>query len=174
MRKITYFVACSLDGYIAQKDGGIGWCFIDADYGYKAFYDSVDTLLMGRITFDLTRQWHERWPGKKVLVFSRIESRSELPEVAFTAEAPVMVAERLKKEAGGGIWLVGGFGLAGTLLRARLVDELVLSIHPVTLGDGIPLFPQDSDITQWRLVAADAFPSGLVQLRYGLKTREED
>jgi dihydrofolate reductase len=170
MRKVTYFVASSLDGFIAKKDGGIDWLFTDADYGFKEFTDSIDTLLMGRATFDVTRKWGETWPGKTVLVFSKTQKGVPIPGVKYVNEEPRNAVTRLKSGAGKNIWLVGGAGLASQLFAANLVDELVLSIHPVTLGEGIPLFPKTQTTVQWEYVSSKDFQSGLLQIKYRLRT----
>lgn len=167
MRPLCYFVASSLDGYIARRDGGIDWLFTDADYGYAEFYASVDAVLMGRRTYEpMVREGSFHFPGKRSFVFSSTLKSSPFPEVTLVREDPAGFAKYLKSEPGKKIWLVGGAGLAAPLFRARLVDELVLSIHPVTLGDGIPLFPSAADAEEWRLMGNRSFPSGLVQLAY--------
>ncbi len=170
MRKMSFFVACSLDGYITGKDGDISWLFTDNDYGYADFFMGTDTLLMGRITFDVSMTFGEYpYPGKEVLVFSRTKRGTPHPGAWYVNDDPAETARRLKLDSGKTIWLVGGSQLAAPLLREKLVDELVISIHPVTLGDGIPLFPRGMPKTDWKLVTSTAFDSGLIQLTYLLK-----
>lgn len=170
MRKVSYFVACSLDGYITGKDGDISWLFTDGDYGYADFYAETDTLLMGRTTFDVSMTFGEcPYLGKEVLVFSRTKSGTPHPGIRYLNDDPAASTRRLKSEPGNTIWLVGGSQLAAPLLQEKLVDELVLSIHPVTLGDGIPLFPNGMPKTDWKVIASKIFDSDLVQLTYQLK-----
>jgi len=169
MRPLSYFVASSLDGFIARVDGGIDWLFTDADYGYTEFYASVDALVLGRATFDLAMSFPEYpYPGKQAYVFSSTRKESPRPDVRFVAEDPVGFVRRLKSEPGKKIWLVGGSRLAAPLLAAEEVDELVVSIHPVTIGRGVPLFPAREGESRWRLVSSASFPSGLAQLTYAL------
>jgi dihydrofolate reductase len=169
MREIVYFVATSLDGYIARKDGGIDWLFTDGDYGYKDFYDSVDLLLVGRKTFELALSFPDYpYAGKRCVVFSRSWEKLEMPDtnVELSKVEPAEAARRYKAEKGGRIWCVGGGRLASALLSAGLIDEVVLSVHPAALGDGIPLFERREAFTPFRLVKSEPFPSGLVQLTY--------
>lgn len=167
MRKVSYFVAATLDGFIAGLDGGIDWLFTDGDYGYDAFYSSVDALVMGRRTFEVALSFGKYpYAGKRAVVFSKKGFRTDVADVEVTPEDPAAVVRRLKKEPGSTIWLVGGAVVAKPLFAADLVDELVVSIHPVTLGEGIPLWPPGLRGRKWRLVDSEAFESGLVQLVY--------
>jgi len=168
MRKIILFIAASLDCYIARKDGGIDWLFIDADYGYKKFYAGVDTLIVGANTYRQAQGW-KQWPfaGKKCFVMTRQKKMKKDSRVEFAANA-LSLARKLKKEKGKNIWLVGGSQIISVLANAGLVDELVLSIHPVVLGQGIPLFA-DMKKEKWlELGKVKSFKSGLVQLSYKL------
>lgn len=166
MRKLVYFVASSLDGYIATADGRVDWLFQDGDYGYGDFIQGVDTVLMGRNTYDFILsggRWH--FPGKKGWVFSTSRTSSPFKEVAFAqGDASAFVRELKSKQGKKKLWLVGGAGLAGQVMEE--VDELVVSIHPVTLGDGVPLFPKREGRMSWRLRSTNSWPNGLVQLTY--------
>ena len=172
-RKLAYFVACSLDGYIASPGGAIDWLFTDQDYGYAAFYQTVDTLLMGRRTYDLCMRFGEYpYPNKTAFVFSNTLRSASRSEVIVTQEDPGTLAMALKREPGGTIWLVGGFEIARQLWAADQIDELCVSIHPITLGDGVPLMPKESfDPRKWRLTRAKPHATGLLQAVY---TRARD
>ena len=167
-RKLTYFVACSLDGYIAGPGGAIDWLFTDQDYGYAAFYATVDTLLMGRNTYDLCMKFGEYpYPNKTAFVFSRTLVSSPRSEVIVTSEDPGTFAMGLKREPGGTIWLVGGSQLARQLWEADQIDELFVSIHPITLGDGLPLMPRGTfSRRKWKLKGSTAHATGLLQAIY--------
>ncbi len=167
MRKVSYFVAASLDGYIARLDGGIDWLFSDGDYGYDAFYSSVDAVVMGRKTFEVSLSFgNYPYKGKRAVVFSKKGFKTELSDVEVTAEDPSGVVRRLKGEPGSTIWFIGGAVLAKPLFAADLIDEVVASIHPVTLGEGIPLFPPGIPGRPWKLIDSEEFPTGLLQLTY--------
>ena len=165
MRKLSYFVASSLDGYIATADGRVDWLFQDGDYGYAEFMEGVDLLLMGRNTYDFILaggKWH--FPGKKAWVFSTSRRESPFKEVLFTQGDALDFVRKLKLKKGKKIWLVGGAGLAEQVMEE--VDELVVSIHPLTLGEGVPLFPKREGRISWRLRSTNSWPNGLVQLTY--------
>jgi dihydrofolate reductase len=167
MRRVRYFVASSLDGYIARTDGSIGWLFHDADYGYAEFYASIDTVVMGRATYELALALGPYpFSGKKAYVFSQSRAGTRDGHAEFVAgDVPAFVAG-LRAQPGRDIWLVGGAKLAREFLAADLIDEHIVSIHPVLLGAGIPLFPVNGRETVLRFEGARTFPSGLVQLRY--------
>jgi len=170
-RRLTFFIATSLDGYIAGPGGDLGWLFHDADYGYTPFYARVDTVLMGRHTYETALALPE-WPyaGRRAVVFSR---RGELvvasPDTVATDRAPADVVAELRAREGGHLWLVGGGELARACLDAGLVDDLVVSIHPIVLGGGTPLVPAGTRRATLALVSERRFPSGLMQLAYRIE-----
>src|SRR3989338_6215947 len=134
MRKIRLFIACSLDGFIARKDGSIDWLFT-GDYGYKKFYDSVDTVLMGRKTYELGLTFNEHNKGKRAIVFTTRKNLKKFPNVEFVSDA-VPFTRKLKKGKGNSIWLVGGGEIVSVLLGNGLVDEMQIFVHPIVLGNG--------------------------------------
>lgn len=143
MRKLVLYIAASLDGFIAGEGERLDW--LDrvegqGDNGYEAFYGGVDTVLMGRKTYDWIMN-HAEFPyaGKDCYVFSHTP-RENTKDVTFVSEDPAAFVSRLKAQPGNQIWLVGGGGLLRPLLEAGLVDEMILTIAPVVLGKGIPLF----------------------------------
>jgi dihydrofolate reductase len=167
-RRVQLFIATSLDGYIAGPGGDLAWLFHDADYGYTPFYARVDTVLMGRRTYETALSF-DPWPyaGRKAVVFSR---RGELvvasPDTVATARTPADVVAELRARSGDNLWLVGGGTLAQAFFDAGLVDDLIVSIHPLLLGDGTPLVPPATRRTALTLVGERRFPSGLMQLAY--------
>lgn len=166
MRRIKLFIASSLDSYIARPDGGIDWLFSDGDYGYQAFYDSIDTVVMGRKTWDLARTFGEfPYPGKAAYVFSRSRDRTH-PRAQFVAEPVGAFMRTLRAQPGLDIWLVGGGELVREFLNTGLVDDFIVSIHPIVLGAGLPLFPAPCGETRLRHVQTVPYPSGLVQIHY--------
>jgi dihydrofolate reductase len=167
MREVSYFVACSLDGFIATIDDQIDWLFTDDDYGFSEFYRSVDCVVMGRKTFDVALRFDEYpYAGRPAYVFSRRRVDSPLPEVTFVDEDPARFVKRLKLEPGGRIWVVGGGSIAAALMQVGLVDELVLTIHPITLGHGVPLFEKHGTRSGWRLHSTRSYGNGLIQATY--------
>lgn len=145
-RKTVLYIAASLDGYIASDDGSIEWLvkYDSSISGYDEFISTVDTVVMGYATF---RQLTEElsvgvWPyeGMDAYVVSSRDHENR-KEVTFVKD-PIKLVEELKRKDGKTIWIVGGAKLAHSLFDAGLIDELVLTIVPESIGKGIPLFPK--------------------------------
>lgn len=169
MRKIKLFTALSLDNFIAKKDGGIDWLFMDADYGYTPFSQSIDTTLMGRKTYEQVLTFGDfPYPNSTNFVFTKNQNLQDNENVSFIKTDIIAFCENLKKQSGKDIWLIGGGAINSILLNHGLIDELILSIHPVYLGEGIPLFPYIKKQVDMKLIANTIFPNGLVQLTYQL------
>jgi dihydrofolate reductase len=167
MREISYFVASSLDGFIAGPGESIDWLFTDGDYGYSEFYRTVDCVVMGRKTFELSLSFPEYpYPGKKAYVFTRRTLKPPGADVVVVKESPDAFLAELKQQEGGRIWFVGGGELGGELIQAGLIDEIVLTIHPVTLGGGVPLFKAHDRRTDWSVDSVKSYRNGLVQVTY--------
>ena len=167
-RRLALFIATSLDGYIAGPGGDLSWLFHDADYGYTPFYARVDTVLMGRRTYETALSF-DPWPyaGRKAVVFSRGGERAvSSPDTVATARSPADVVAELRAREGGTLWLVGGGELAKACFDAALVDDVIVSIHPLLLGGGTPLVAPGTRPTPLTLVGERRFPSGLMQLVY--------
>lgn len=170
LRKVKYFVAASLDNYIATADGGFDWCFTDQDYGMTQFFKSIDVGLIGRKTWDQMKnlEW-SLYKAFKNYVFSRTEPAGEREGVEFTQESPVELVERLRKSPGKDMWLCGGAALAHAFLEQKLIDEFIIAVHPIMLGDGIPLFPKPYPPHELKLVKSQPYETGLVHLFYEVK-----
>lgn len=171
MTEIIYYVAVSLDGYIAPPDGKVDWLSTynagNEDYGYGEFYNSIDALAEGSRTYEQALGFGE-WPhpGKPCWVFTRRRLEVKQPEVTFTSATPSEVVAQLRARGLRRVWLVGGAQLAASFRARRLVTEYVLSVIPVFLGAGIPLFASTGPKESLRLVGSKTYPTGLVQLRY--------
>ncbi|MED4225945.1 dihydrofolate reductase family protein [Neobacillus cucumis] len=144
-RKVVLYIALSLDGYIATKEDSLDWLFKvegEADNGYTEFFETIDTILIGKRTYDWIMK-HEKgqfpYQNKSCYVFSR-SSLYDTDDVKFVNEDIVNFTNNLKKEEGKNIWIVGGGDLLHTFLKEKLVDELILTIAPTIIGEGIPLF----------------------------------
>jgi len=160
------YIATSLDGYISREDGSIEWLFSDQDYGYKEFFASIDTLIIGRLTYEQSMTFAENPFGdKKCYVFTRSPRAAE-PNVAFVQPDVKEFTQKLMQEAGKDIWLVGGAQVIDLFMHENLIDEYIISIHPVLLGGGRSLFLKDFPETWLEFAGCAQFSSGLVQLRY--------
>ncbi|AKG23537.1 dihydrofolate reductase family protein [Calothrix sp. 336/3] len=166
MSKITLFIASSLDGFIARENGEIDWLFTDADYGYTEFYDSIDTIMMGRKTYEQILTFPEYpYPGKTAYVFHRSPHLYNHPDVIFINQNLLDFVPNIIPNSKG-IWLVGGGEIFHEFLKLNLIDEIILSIHPIILGTGIRLFLNSPDQINLKLNASQKYDSGLVQIHY--------
>ncbi|MBA4370418.1 MAG: dihydrofolate reductase [Coriobacteriaceae bacterium] len=171
-RPLVLIVTTSLDGFIAETDGGVGWLApppASTPADYDELVASIDTLVMGSATYlaslDLAGGT-EIFSGKRVCVFTSREGLPATAGVEFVQEPAEEFVPRLKEEPGGSIWLFGGGKLATALSDAGLVDEYLVAVQPILLGDGIPLWRTPHARTRLELVAARAWPGGIAELRY--------
>ncbi len=157
----------SLDGFIARPDGALDWLapFEGTEHGYQAFFDAVDTVVIGRATYDAVLGFGT-WPyqGKRVVVLTHRQGTARHGET-FLAGAPEAVVARLAADRARRAYVDGG-QVVSQFLAAGLVDDLTLTLIPVVLGDGIRLFRAPLPERAFRLVGAQTYPSGLVQVRY--------
>ena len=167
MKNIILYIASSLDGFIARTDGSVDWLFSDQDYGYQEFYNSIDTVVMGRKTYEQARSFEEHpFAGKSFFVFSRSMTRSPEKNVNFIDDTIPDFIGKIKRKSRTNIWLVGGAELIEIFLNRNSINFLILSIHPIILGKGIPLFKNLKREVNLKLRQSVSFESGLVQLHY--------
>ena len=167
MPKVVLFIAISLDGYIASSDGTVDWLFHDADYGYTEFMASVDAVVMGRKTWEQARTFEDvPFAGKQVIVFSRCQSRANESRILFVQGDPETMIPRIQSTIKKDIWLLGGGNLIQQFIGSNLIDEFRIFVHPIILGQGIPLFLRQSGRTDLSFESIQSFPSGLVELKY--------
>ncbi len=168
-RKIILYIATSLDSYIARENGEIDWLFTDQEYGYGAFLERIDTVLMGRKTYEQVLTFGE-YPYKEQQTYVFTSTKSGVDEYAtfINKDVSSFVSNLMEKE-GSDIWLVGGGELIRELQKHNLIDEYIISIHPTILGSGIPLFQAGVIETNLKFVHMESFSSGLVQLIYHTK-----
>ncbi|MEJ2540589.1 MAG: dihydrofolate reductase family protein [Gemmatimonadota bacterium] len=167
--RVTYYVAASLDGFIAGPDGGLEWLELaewpGEDYGYEAFLTTVDALIMGRRTWEFVAA-HPPWPyaDRPTRVFSGRPLSPALPGVTRVEGHPGTVVRDLSADGHEHIWLVGGGGLAATLAGEGYLTDLILTLVPCTLGGGTLLFGSEGARQSWTLVQSRSFESGVVQI----------
>jgi dihydrofolate reductase len=172
MPEIIYYVASSLDGYIATEDGGVDWLgrFHRAgeDHGAGELEASVDALLLGSHTYEFALKLG-KWPSsdKPTWVFTRRKLTVLDPSITLTSQTPVEVVDMLTARGCRRAWLMGGGKLAASFHAAQLISRYVISILPILLGSGVPLFaPHSLPMDVLRLVSAKPFKSGIVQVTY--------
>lgn len=167
--RLSVFIASSIDGYIATRDGSLAWleeaARRDEDYGYESFLDSVDALAMGRGTYDHIAHLDPLpFGGRPVFVFTHHRPRPR-DGVIFWQESPRKALDHWNSTGLGRVYVDGG-GLISQFLSEGLIDDLVLTKVPVLLGNGIPLFHPVPMGAELRLESVKSWPSGLVNLTY--------
>ena len=166
MRKLKLYAAASLDGFIAGPRGEIDWLDVAGDYGYAEFYESIDTTLMGSLTYRVALSVPEfPYPDKTNYVFTRSPSQPDTEHVRFVSGDISGFVRSLKEEPGEGIWLVGGGQINTVMLNAGLIDEVSLTLFPLVLGHGIPLFAPGAALSRFETVGCETYETGLVQWR---------
>jgi dihydrofolate reductase len=178
--KIIALLAISADGFIARLDGSFDW--LDrprpkGNYGMDEFYQSVDTILWGRKTYDLALTFQKKGMAGaafdtrlKNYLFSRtLKASDTAPGVELVNESVKAFAARLRSSTGKNIWMMGGGGIIASFLDEGEIDEFIISIIPKFIGEGIPLIaPRHRDVSL-RLVSSTAFPDGVVRVHYAVQ-----
>lgn len=182
MRKAIFGGANSLDNYIAREDGAYDWLIWSDEVTelMKEFWPKIDTIVMGRKTYDVATQSEPKSKGKskkaknpygdiKTYVFSRTLEPGEKDGVEIVADDPGKFVGKLKKQKGKDICIMGGGELANALFEAGVIDEIGFNIHPVLLGSGIPLFHKMSRQIDLELLECKPMKTGCVYVSYRVK-----
>jgi dihydrofolate reductase len=168
MRRVVLGLGISIDGYIARPNDAVDFLFMPKDYSMGPFMKSVDTAILGRKTMDAALKMGGSFSAFPMTyyVFSRSQAPGMRDGVIFVDELPSVLIERLRRQPGKNIWLMGGGELAREFLKADLVDDLEIGVVPVLLGAGIPLFPSGFPERQFELVETKTYSRGLLTLKY--------
>jgi dihydrofolate reductase len=176
-RKVIVHIASSADGYIARPDGELDWLTSrpapEGFYGMNAFMKSVDTKLLGRKTYEESVRLGATFDAKKgrTIVFSHQAPPADAPPgVEFVNGAIGPFVSRLREQPGKDIWLMGGGDLIASFLDEQAIDEFVVSVVPVFIGDGIPLIARRHRHVPLDLQSVERFEDGLVQLHYRVQS----
>jgi dihydrofolate reductase len=177
MRNIILDLAVTLDGFIEGANGEIDWCIMDEDMDFPGFLSGIDTIFYGRVSYDAWGNFQpeanvpsaeqELWKGvhsKKKFVFSREQRKDE--RATFISGNIAEAVAAIKAQEGKDIWLYGGASLIRTFIQEGLIDVYRISIHPVALGSGKPLFENLKERVQLKLMKTNNFKSGVVQVIY--------
>lgn len=173
MRKVILGLAVSLDSYIEGPNGEFDWCFTDQDYGLSEFFKRVDAVFMGRKSYELAEKMNSEgndipgMPKMEEYIFSNTLTTIKDGATIVSGDIEKEV-KAIKQQAGKDIWLFGGAELTASLMNMGLVDELWLSVHPVLLGSGKPLFTGITDRINLELLESKTYDTGLVSVKYKL------
>ena len=172
MRKVIFRVANSLDNYIARKDGSVDWILHseDTNSSLAEFWETIDTVLWGRKTYDLVKGRMPTYKGVKNYVFSRTMKESADKGVEIINGAVVEFVRNLKNQEGKDIFVMGGGELAESLFEGALIDGIGVNIHPILLGSGIPLFHEMKGQIDLELVECKSLKNGCVLISYRVKS----
>jgi len=174
-RNVIVHIATSADGYIARPDGDLEWLTSrpapKGFYGMNAFMKSVDTMLIGRKTYEASLRLGAKFDStSRSIVFSRRARPADAPSGVEFASGPIgPFVSRLREQPGKNIWLMGGGDLIASFLDEHAIDEFVISVVPVFIGDGIPLVARRHRHVPMELQSSERFEDGLVQLHYRLQ-----
>jgi dihydrofolate reductase len=172
MRKVILNLAMSLDGYIEGPNGEYDWCFADQDYGMTEFLGSSDAIFLGRKSYEMMMAaGPELFATLKLYVFSNTLTKVEGNAEIITEADFKQRVEEIRHQPGANIWLFGGAELVSAFIAQNQINELLISVHPVILGAGKPLFTDIKERTELILISSEQFSSGLVQLKYTLKPK---
>ncbi len=170
-RKVILYIAMSLDGYIAGPNGNMS--FLDAmaapgeDYGYHEFIETIDTVILGRKTYDWVMTQVPEFPhaDKETYVITRNDQAPIGKTIFYSGNLKALI-NKLKQAGGKNIFIDGGAFLVNELLKINLIDEFIISIIPVLLGAGTKLFKDERPELLLELISKKSFEKGLVQLHY--------
>lgn len=167
MRKVILALGLSIDGYIARLDGSVDFLFMPKDYSMAPLFSRIDTVIMGRKTYEVGKAMGGSFGGKiTYYVMSHSLPPGKREGVIFTADSSAELVARLRKQQGKDLWLMGGGELARDFLQADLIDEIQLGVIPVLLGEGIPAFPAGFPQRDFSPLECKTYSQGLLSVKY--------
>lgn len=173
MKKIVYYVASSLDGYIAGKNDDISQFILQGEgvQKYQSDLANFGTVIMGRKTYEFGFQYglepgQPAYPNMKHFIFSNSLNIENLSEAVSIEKLSIDKVNEIRQNANTDIYLCGGGQLAGWLLENNLIDQLKLKLNPIVLGEGTKLFGASNAAEKWELVGQESFSDGLQILTY--------
>jgi len=169
-RKIILYIAVSLDGFIADEHGGVSWldeADVEGDNGFSKFMATVDTVMIGRVTYEQVLSFGGDWPyrGKTVYVFSH-HGHAPDANVEFVSGDIGKIVEDIRSRPGSNIYLVGGAELISGFMKEQLIDEYLVFVMPVVLGKGIPMFRGPSPRT-WLTLEESRRSNNMALIHFG-------
>ena len=170
-RKVILYIAMSLDGYIASPDNGLEFLSMveekDQDYSYKDFVNTVDTVIVGRKSYEKVLSMGMEYPlsNKDLYIITRTPRPAVGSTKFYTGNLKELVLN-LKSQKGKSIYVDGGAEIANEMMMDNLIDEFYISVIPILLGNGISLFNNSRPQLPLKLVSTKSYNKGLVQLHY--------
>lgn len=177
MKKVILDLAVTLDGFIEGPNGEVDWCIMDDDMDFDGFLSSIDTIFYGRVSYDIWGNYQPEtnaspeeqtlWKAlhsKEKFVFSSQTKHDD--KATFINTDIVNKVTEIKKQGEKDIWLYGGASLIKTFIELNLIDIYKISVHPIALGSGKPLFENLKERIELNLINTNVFKSGVVQLTY--------
>lgn len=177
IKKVILDLAVTLDGFIEGPNGEVDWCIMDDDMDFDGFLTSIDTIFYGRVSYDMWGNYQSEtnaspaeqalWQAvhsKEKFVFSSQNKHDD--KATFVSTDIANKVTEIKKQGGKDIWLYGGASLIKTFIQLGLVDTYRISVHPIALGSGKPLFENLTKRVELKLIKTNVFKSGVVQLTY--------
>ena len=176
MRKLVLGLAITLDGYIEGPNGEYDWCFTDQDYGLNEFFERIDAIFIGRKSYEMMQLQGDNNNGEDTIGLPKLTEYVFSKTLTSVKEGAILISEnsiaearRIKNQPGKDIWLFGGASLYHALMKAGLVDELWMSVHPILLGSGKPLFHGQDNRRKLTLLESKTYETGLVSVRYSVE-----
>ncbi|MDR2498319.1 MAG: dihydrofolate reductase family protein [Tannerellaceae bacterium] len=172
MKKIKLYVAISIDGYIARIDGDLDWMsgfpnLGKTDYGYQAFFELIDTVIMDESTYLNILSMDIIWPYKNKTVYVATPyPTDDNDKVHFIPEDAIETISKLREEEGKDIWLASGGKLLSMLLEHDMIDEMVINRYPLILGCGTPLLPDYTKESEWKVKDSITYKNGVTGTIY--------
>lgn len=174
MSKTTLYIATTLDGKIARKDGSLDWLFAlanpnQSDHGYADFLKNIGTTIMGKNTYNEILGFGIEWPYigmDSYIATTDKEFQATTPETYVISNNIAALIKKLKGQSHKDIWLIGGGQLITYFLNNDLVDRMILTLIPTIIGDGISLFPDNPKESRWKLSNVEKFETDVVNLTY--------
>ncbi len=177
MRKVILNLAVSLDGFIEGPNGEIDWCIMDDDMNFDAFLSGIDTMFYGRVSYDAWGNFQpdENTSAAEKMMWQSIHSKNKFvfshqqrqdDKATFINSGIADKVTAIKKQPGKDIWLYGGANLIKTFIHSGLIDLYKVSVHPVVLGSGKPLFEDVKERIGLKLKNTNVYRSGVVELTY--------
>ncbi len=173
-RKVIVYIAASLDGFIAKPNDNLDFLnMVDRegeDYGYFKFIEDIDTVILGRKTYDWVMTKVDVFPhaDKEAYVITRTSRQAIGKTQFYTGDLKALISE-LRNRAGKNIFVDGGAEVVNELWRMDLIDEIIISIIPIVVGAGVSLFSNNIPERKLQLLSSKRFESGLVQVHYNVK-----